>query len=314
MHLRYFSCDKEKVRINVYLKKVNKTIDNVLIKDQASEDYFYGKDCLLEDKLGKLESATKKIYKEITELNILPKYLTKEHFILLLYVIFSKSRTLKQVEKLHESTNLIFQSFFNKMDKLKDIVPDYELHIEDPFWLIFKAASNSFRLAIDLEFKLLKNDTKKPFILSDNPVIYYNDFNNQKGLKITNGRGLACKGFQIVFPMSPNHLLFFYDPWSYKLGTKKSRIISISDEKEIDKFNILQILNSNEVLYFNSQVTASYLDELIIKSLKHDPFDNQELRDFESVNKSGTIIMMKNSSPNLKLNINSYKLQDRAKA
>jgi len=172
-----------------------------------------------------------------------------------------------------------------------------------------------YYLAHDLEFKLLKNETDKPFILSDNPTIFFNDLNNQKGHKITNGKGLGCKGLQIIFPMSPNYILFFYDSWAYKLGSKKSHTISINDVDTVEQFNILQILNSNEVLFLNSNVTDNYIDELITKSLKYKAFEQQELQEFLIENKKNdSIIFLTNSSPDLKLKMNGYKLQDRAKA
>jgi hypothetical protein len=313
MHLRNFSTDIKGQLINVYHKKDKKIIYDIAINSQASEKYFYGRDGILEDSLGKLESKTSEIFTAIIEQNILPQKTSLEHFIILLYIIFSKFRTKKERDNLHKSQNIIFQKFFGKVDRLKEIVPNYEIFLEDPFWLLLGTAQKTYHLAGDLEFKLLNNATNKPFILSDNPTIFHNDFNIKKGKKITDGRGFASMGLQILFPLTSKQLLFFYDSGLYKLGTRKSRIVTIEDDKLVDQFNILQILNSNEVLFFNSQMTPHYLNNLMTKSFNYTPFDQQEPFEFFAKNNDQSILMMKRSNPNLSLSFNAYKLLDRAK-
>jgi len=317
MHLRNFATDNDKLLINIYHKKTSKRIDNVPIKKQASEDYFYGNDGYFEERLGELESGTNKIFKEIQNQNILPKHFSKDHFLLLLYIVFAKTRTRKQLDNTHDSQNLIFQKFFSEHKELKDIAPDYEIKMENPFNLILSAAFNAYHLTCDLEYKLLKNKTNKPFILSDHPVITYNDFNNQKGHKITNGRGLMSKGLQLIFPISPDYVLFFYDSWAYKLGSRKSQVIAIEDEKVVEQLNLLQILNSNEVIFFNSKVSELYFKELLRIASKHNSFDKQSLNEFplekQDEETKSSIVMIKNSTPTIKLTINSYKFTDKAK-
>lgn len=314
MHLRYFSTDNEKKLINVYHIQNKKEIRNVPIKKQASEDYFYGNDGVIEESLGMLESSTKEIFENIVNNHILPKKQSEEHSLLLLYVLFAKIRTRKQLDKFNEMNNLFFQKTLSYSPELKDIAPDYEIKTDNPFNLILSSALKSFYLGGDLEFKLIENKSKFPFILSDNPSIAFNDFNNQKGHEITNGKGLCCKGLQFFFPLSPNLLVFFYDSWAYKFGSKKSRVVSIDKKENIEQLNLLQILNANEIIFYNQETSKEYIESLINKAEKYDVFDKQNIEEFLVVNEpQSKMHLLKNSSPKLKLQLDSYKFQEKAK-
>lgn len=318
MHLRYFATDADKKLINLTVLQNQRRLEDKPIKNQASENYFYGQNGVIEDALGRLEDDTASIFESITNDNCLPNKNSDSYYLILLYVLFAKTRTKKQLDKLNDVNNQIFQKILSYSDEFKDIAPDYEIELENPFNLLLTTTMENVHLAMDLECKLIFNETKKPFILSDNPTITYNDFNNQKGHKETNGRGFICKGLQIFFPLSPKHLLFFYDSRIYKFGNRKAKKISFQNDSSVEQINLLQLLNANEVLFYNHDATEEYINNLIEKSTHFSSFDKQSLKELFSSKKEKngdlrTLISVKTENPKIKLDFEHYKFLDYAK-
>jgi len=65
--------------------------------------------------------------------------------------------------------------------------------------------------------------------------------------------GFGQCGFQILLPLSPRHCLFFYDPKTYKAGTRNGRLIELQDF-EVTTINALEIQSAERCVYFNSTV------------------------------------------------------------
>lgn len=84
--------------------------------------------------------------------------------------------------------------------------------------------SNSIKRTFDLKVKLLINTTVTPFITSDHPVIRYNQFLEMRRHPGGNA-GLAAKGLQVFLPLSPKHMLLFYDDWVYKVGGRSQEML-----------------------------------------------------------------------------------------
>src|SRR5690606_17127565 len=117
----------------------------------------------------------------------------------------------------------------------------------------------------DLNYKLLINKTEVSFISSDFPVVKYNQFLEKK--KWNHGKtGYGNTGLQIFIPLNSKIILMLYDSTVYKVGFKKQPNLDISNKKDIDQLNILQILNSYSTLFFDEKITNHYITSLIEKS------------------------------------------------
>jgi hypothetical protein len=109
-------------------------------------------------------------------------------------------------------------------------------------------------ITFDLCFKLVINKTKEPFITSDHPVVLYNQFLEPRK-KYGNNTGLACKGLEIFLPISPRHLLIFFDPDVYKVENKSNVSVDITADADVKALNLLQCISADKNLYFNEEIS-----------------------------------------------------------
>ena len=126
-------------------------------------------------------------------------------------------------------------------------------------------AKERIHLAKDLKCKLIINNTSTKFITSDNPVVKYNKFLEMRGFP-GGTVGIVSKGLQMFFPISPSHMLLYYDDWVYKVGEKSRNLIEINSVKDVDSMNLLQVLNCTELLFFNQSVDRIYIRGLVEKA------------------------------------------------
>ena len=119
---------------------------------------------------------------------------------------------------------------------------------------------------LDLKFKLIRNKTAKPFIISDNPLIMYNQFLEKRNWNFMSNSDYGLKGLQMFLPVNDQYVLMIYDSEIYKVGNKKDKIIDMDDEKCIDQLNILQVLNSSNIVNFNHCASEYYIQTLVDKS------------------------------------------------
>lgn len=57
-------------------------------------------------------------------------------------------------------------------------------------------------------------------------------------------------------------MLCFYDEWVYKIGNRAKDVVEITNAGDVDALNRLQVLNSLDHLYFDDQVSESYIRKL----------------------------------------------------
>ena len=111
--------------------------------------------------------------------------------------------------------------------------------------------TQNYPILIDLEYKLLVNRTDVEFITSDNPVVLYNQIFSFR--KFGSNTGLATKGLQIFFPISPDKIILLYDSDVYRVGSEKKIAIEILNNKDISNINTLQACSCYENIYFRDE-------------------------------------------------------------
>lgn len=259
--LREFSFNGNHKQIGVFNLNTGAFIEQAQLKNQAQENFFYGKDNDIEDWLSRLETDAAPVLKQITQISTIPKYLSKEYLNMFYYVMILGGRT-KFVEKeLNQLVDNNFQLLKRHDTRLNSIAKDVHLKIKNAALLGIETVKNGVQCALDLKCKVIVNRTKIPFIISDHPVVKRNSFLLEKKFKFGK-TGLLTKGLQIFLPISPTTLLIIYDNWCYKIGDKKSNAISITNSNDIDGLNMLQLLYCNETVYFNHNIDESYIKRL----------------------------------------------------
>lgn len=269
---RFFSFENNGETIGMFETNRNVFKSHVKISSHLGKKYFYGRDGELENWLSKLESDSAPIFREMWEKEKLPIPQSTNHFKMLHFLIILDLRNPIhfKILKNFEQKLLNTKSKISESNVSTDIIPGLQEQQSD------KGKLNSLKSAellvpdlLNLKYKLIKNKTSSPFIISDNPLIMYNQFLEKRNWKFGSQRDFGLKGLQLFLPLNDSYMLTVYDSDIYKLGNKKEHIVSIDDKKSIDQLNLLQFLNSENTVNFNHRVTEHYIMTLKEKSIKY---------------------------------------------
>lgn len=237
-YFRNFSSDG--TTICLFNLKNKRFIYNANIKGQCSDDYFYSRDTSIETVFSSLEGSTREIISKIIEKESLSEVNEEQKQHLKSNILLQHGRTQYARESEEEMANAL----------LNYIVPQ-ELkgaRIESTLRDSVLISMLSGPLLSDLKIVLLENKTQTEFIFSDNPVVFYNSFFNDK---VPHGtQGFASTGLQIYFPLSPRFALLIFDEDFYEIS--QSEKITILKDSDIQRLNGLQIIFCNEHIYFGN--------------------------------------------------------------
>lgn len=252
--------------------QLNRFKSNVPISSQLSSDYFYGKDGNLESWLSQLETDSSPIFREMWEKEKLPIPQSPNHFKMLHFMIILDLRNPIRFK--------ILSNFEQKLPNTKskisednistDMVPGLQEQQSDEGKLrSLKSAELLVPDLLNLKYKLIKNMTSSPFIISDNPLVMYNQFLEKRNWKFGSQRDFGLKGLQLFLPLNDLYMLAVYDSDIYKLGNKKEQIVTIDDKNSIDQLNLLQFLNSETTVNFSHRASEHYITTLYERSRKY---------------------------------------------
>ena len=182
-YLRNFSGNNKAV--GIYLFKIDKIIENGSINDNLWQEYFYGEDALVENKLAECERIWNEIILSIIEEEKLPKS-QKDLMWLCYFVLISSARTLKRGNQVNKDiTNLMKnllemeepELFSKVMNSSKD---GLSVKVKYPALPFIKAAQEALPLVIDLKIELLINRSAIDYVTSDNPTVFCNQLFQEK--------------------------------------------------------------------------------------------------------------------------------------
>ncbi len=282
-YLKNFALNSSNKLIALFNLRSNTFVLQAGLKDQAYKNYFYGADKFLEDNLGFVEDVAATVIRNIIHTDNDPKYLSQDHFTLLAFTILLNARTLYASEALDEMIDKLAKQIFSKDPKYKDHIKNVKFSLNNPAHGSIQGATQSFPIVLDLEYKLIINNTKLPFITSDNPVVLYNQFFENRKTWGSN-TGYATKGLQIYIPLSPRHLILFYDPKLYRIGSKRHKPITTVKATDIDALNSLQVLNAHSNLYFNESITEKYIRDLTENAAHNIRKSKNDINEYEGGN------------------------------
>jgi Protein of unknown function (DUF4238) len=264
-YLRNFSLNGTGNKISLFNFSASKYVPCANLYDQAYKNYFYGEDLTIENALADLEKEASKIINGILK-NTIPERSSDEHHILLTFILFLRERTVYAADRLNEVFDKLMKSIASEDPEVPLEIDRFNFVLTQPVQQALANIAGVIPLALDLKFKLIVNQSNEAFITSDHPVVFYNQFFEPR--KISEGKtGIASKGLEIFLPLSPTHLLIFFDDDVYKIGTKNSTVVYVNDKKDIEKLNLLQCVNCDKNLYFNHNVKEDQVRQLAKKSL-----------------------------------------------
>lgn len=255
-YLKRFSNDGKS--INLYILNLEKIVIAGNLKKQCYRDYFYGKDQVIEVAIGDVEGEAAKLFRIVDQHGTLPPANSQAHSMLLLYVLMQYGRTAHSAETIDELNDLMMKHLLAEQAKQEGIdLTDVKIGIKDSAQYSLLLTMQGYPLLTDLHYKLLRNNTSKEFITSDNPVVFYNQFFEFR--KFGSATGIASKGLQVYFPISHRHSVFFYDGDVYRVGNRKDFTIDIEEGRDVDELNSLQMCSADKVVYFrqpNANIVA----------------------------------------------------------
>src|SRR5690606_11707265 len=252
-YLRNFSYKNNQKQIGIYNLKSAFFHQTAKLKTQGSKNFFYGQDGIIENHLSDIEGLLASEIKNILSNQTLPSKNSAGHSTLLTFVGLTHLRNPTLIDYFRESREEMRRKLLeiNKDINLDKFVPEIPHEIAVNMSLsVLKDVKNHI---MDLNYKLLINKTEVSFISSDFPVVKYNQFLEKK--KWNHGKtGYGNTGLQIFIPLNSKIILMLYDSTVYKVGFKKQPNLDISNKKDIDQLNILQILNSYSTLFFDEKI------------------------------------------------------------
>jgi hypothetical protein len=256
-YLRRFSLGENGKTIGVYNHKNDRFIPVAAIRHQACENYLYGEDDDVESLLSKLESTAADLTGRMLKHFLPPADDSVAYKVLLRYLLYQHSRTLKSGDEFLEGLNQALKTAFNEFYGPDHI---FREHTVDNDYATLMTLVNSDKYLFLLDFmtcKLVVNLSYLPFITSDNPVVTYNQYLEKKQIYI-GAHGLPAKGLQLFLPIHPRMMICIYDPAVYDYGEDGQYCIQTESEDEIHQFNSLQYLNSDSQLFFNDFIVEDY--------------------------------------------------------
>ena len=323
-YLRNFSYEGNGKQIGIYNINNKLFVERAKLKTQGSKNFFYGTDGKIEDGLSNIEGELAKIIRNTIDTKSLPQKDTPEHFTLLVFVALTELRNPVRIENT--------KGMFSKMKSLiEEIHPKVDSKELSPLILSNEEAINMSLANVvemshnieDLDFKLLLNETNRPFITSDFPVVKYNQFLEQR--KWIHGKcGFGVTGLQIFIPLNSRMLLIFFDSGIYKVGDRQQKIYTIKKDKDVDQINNLQFVNCFDTLYFDEYVSEQYIYKLHLQSQRFKRANEttsevsylfKDRKDREEVLRTGkkNLVIMGTTDCETKLSIDGIKIHSRGK-
>lgn len=310
---RFFSYENNGKTIGMFNTKLNIFKNQVPISSQLSSVYLYDLDGNLENWLSQHEADSAPIFREMWEKEKLPTTQSKDHSKMLHFMVVLDLRN-----PIHFK---ILNNLEQKLPNIKSKISEGNVSTDDMVSKLkeyqtyqgkFKSLQSAELLVsdlLDMKYKLIKNTTSNPFIISDNPIVLYNQFLEKRNWTIGSQRDFGLKGLQLFLPLNDSYMLAVYDPNIYKLGTKKQQVVAIDDKNSIDQLNLLQFLNSESTVNFSHRASKHYINTLYERSKKYkkanDPSINVHKMNVpkEYYNLTAQMIEMGASDLNIKLSV-----------
>lgn len=241
-HLKPFTLNGEGYSICLYNERARKFIVGAPVKDQCSRDYFYGRDRLVEGKLGELEGAYRKLVEEITYAN--HKVEPIQMAWLRLFWAVQWART----EAAADAAKAIFTSAANLLDRPRLAEgPSKGGWIDIPMSTFHQAHQHS----LDLSCVFVRNETSIPFITSDNPAVVSNKYHLLDRRVRSSTFGIASGGALLFLPLSPTVTSIFYDSDVYRVDVRGDWV-AVKSERDVLAINEHQIIGCNANVYYSS--------------------------------------------------------------
>jgi hypothetical protein len=266
-----------------FIPKTYQSIPQASIKGQCASHKLYGSK-EIEAEFCKLEDQHAKCLRSIMRacINKDASQLTRGDFAnLMSAIVFQRARTMLEVEKVSPAMDELALKMF--AGHLKHTLPSEEKSkllgpIERGEVTISRSATTSVLMHInsamqsaaflsDMRPILLINDTDRPFIFSDSPVVFHNMY--YENIRDRGVLGFQTPGLIVFYPITPKFMATLIDSNVYYGDYKKDdTFYSVVDHNDVSQINALQIHHCSKVLYYSNAIHKEYVIALYNKHRK----------------------------------------------
>ena len=174
MLLKKFSRDEKQT--NLVLLDAGKRIPNVGIRNQCYQDYYYGKDGVIEKAFDETE---RRFAATLGDLRVdhLQSISDVEIIHLRLYVLFQRMRTVRAATGFELMTEAVLKEHLRPKAQAEGIdLSAVRIRTSTPQLFTLGAAAAGAGAIADLQVKFLLHERNVGFVLSDHPVVICNQF------------------------------------------------------------------------------------------------------------------------------------------
>jgi hypothetical protein len=308
LYLRNFASAHR--RINILNLKKGEFHQDGSLKDQCFRPKFYGKDDDVENHLMNIEGLVAPTLSSIIKGSVLPKPSSDEHKHLLIFVALQILRTGVAADSVAEGLNKVID---NVAPRDKDMTANKEAYLTESNEAVLLLLQNYPLIAMcldDLGMLLLINKTAEGFVTSDNPIVQYNQY--LEGLKMGT-TGALRRGLQLFLPLSPKHLILFYDTHIYKLLSKNKPSLDVSNPNDVFTLNLLQAINADKVVLFSRWEEVGKLRQVLNKSVRFRRNELARVEEYfaEDDPQHHSLLQMYSVPLNIKLSLSFMRLRRR---
>lgn len=249
-YLRCFSADGGSIALHNL--KSPRTIYKASIKSQCQKHHFYGKDDAGEKALANLEGYVATLLREIVESKKAFTPFSFQHIHLVFYIATQYARTLDAEHVVNDYTDAFWKSYLKRKlaaEGEKQNLETVRIVNTNAIFKVMSVYMQAYPLLLDLKQLILVNRTKNGFITSDTPVVFYNQYLEDR--KPMSNTGMQSAGLQIMFPVTPQVYLILCDPFPYGTGRRRLETIEVTADSDVEQLNRLQLLSAWENVYFH---------------------------------------------------------------
>lgn len=239
--------------IGVFNFERKKFVNNAPIRRTAGMDYLYGETPEVENWLERLEGRWASIVKNIIKTQKLPKS-GEDYTYLIMLVYLSGVRNLETADAFKDFMSKEAKALAHmladsgKINLTEKDIDNLQFIIDKPNLIYFKNMSSLTRTMSDLCPLIIVNESKMGFITSDCPVVKYNKWFIDSGVKHPYGYGHM--GFICFIPLSTKICFCLYDDVVYKNILSDKDRIRIYNTDVIEQLNLLFMHNSYREVYY----------------------------------------------------------------
>lgn len=277
---RFFSSDNK--NIDSYLIKENKIVSSP-IKSTASKDYMYSingeeKDGVdFEQILSLLESHISETFKYVVA-NPIQKLDGYHRFWLLFSALLQEGRT--DLSSYNLQTVLVeLESQMLAGQGVPQNTAELQLReiFSKPAPLSIDSTLAHLTHCMDLELKVLVNNTATAFVTSDNPVCRWNHWYEEREV---DSLGWGSRGLVCYYPISPKVGVLLYDGVVYESDNFDVDYLELRDENDVMMLNMAVHYYADNILLFNKETILETEIKNIVNQQEHLERQNRIVVDF----------------------------------